>query len=55
MEYLYHGSTVSGITKLEPRSNLNGSNVLYFTDHIPYALIYIWDSPKIGYQSIDKG
>lgn len=50
MEYFYHGSTVPGISTLEPRSNRNGSPVLYLTDHIPYALTYIWDGEKIGYQ-----
>lgn len=41
----YHGSSVADIQLLEPRSLLHGTadKVVYLTDHIPYALLYIWD------------
>lgn len=49
---LYHGSSVAGITQLEPRSKLHGSQnekVVYLSGSIPYALVYIWDSQKTKY------
>ena len=51
MEYLYHGSSVAGITGLEPRGRLHGTDkhVVYLTDNIPCALFYIWDGKRIGY------
>lgn len=50
-EYLYHGSSYSGIKELEPRSKLHNTNkkVVYLTDNIPYALYYIWDEEYNGY------
>lgn len=52
MEYLYHGSAVGGITKLRANSVLHGTQrrVLYLTDSIPYALFYIWDPRRTGFQ-----
>ncbi len=51
MDYLYHGSSVAGITTLEPHSPLHNSDkrVVYLTGNIPYALIYIWDEKRTGY------
>lgn len=51
MAYLYHGSIVSGITTLEARSQLHGTDkaVVYLTDSIPYALFYIWDNQQTGF------
>lgn len=48
MAYVYHGSKVPNITVLEARSTLHQSDqkVVYLTDNIPYALVYIWDSKK---------
>lgn len=50
MDYVYHGSSVAGITALEARSKLHGSNdnIVYLTGNIPYALMYIWDGQKLG-------
>ena len=50
MSFLYHGSIISGITELEARSPLHNANkqVVYLTDSIPYALLYIWDSERNG-------
>ena len=44
-EYLYHGTIYSGLTELEARSKLHNTDqrVVYLTDNIPYALLYIWD------------
>lgn len=41
----YHGSSTADIRTLEPRSTLHGTadKVVYLTDHLPYALLYIWD------------
>ena len=41
----YHGSSVQDIQELEPRSVLHGTTdrVVYLTDHVPYALLYVWD------------
>ncbi len=52
MEYLYHGSAVGGIGKLRAGSPLHGAKrrVLYLTDSIPYALFYIWDPKRTGFQ-----
>lgn len=49
-EWLYHGSITPGITTLEVRSRLHGTDkrVVYLTDSIPYALFYIWDSAHNG-------
>ena len=51
-EYFYHGSDVDGIRELEARSRLHNSEdrVVYLTDKIPYALIYIWDKKHNGYR-----
>lgn len=48
---LYHGSITSGIAALEARSRLHGTDkmVVYLTDSIPYALLYIWNSSHTGY------
>ena len=48
---LYHGSITPGITALEARSQLHGTDkmVVYLTDSIPYALFYVWDSTRHGY------
>lgn len=45
-EYLYHGSYISGITELKNGSLLHDTDkkVVYLTDNIPYALLYIWDA-----------
>lgn len=50
MAYLFHGSDVADITCLNARSRLHGAetNVLYLTDHVPYALFYIWDAAHNG-------
>ena len=50
MEYLYHGSAVSGIQSLEARSTLHGTDrrIVYLTDNAPYALFYIWDEGLTG-------
>lgn len=50
MDYLYHGSSTPGITALEARSRLHGTDkmVVYLTISIPYALFYIWDSTHNG-------
>lgn len=44
--YLYHGSHIEGIKSLNAYSVLHGTDkrVLYLTDNIPYALLYVWDS-----------
>ena len=51
MEYLYHGSTVAGITTLETRSLLHDSDkkVVYLTGNLPFALVYIWDGQHNNY------
>lgn len=53
MAYLFHGSNVADITHLEARSKLHGADeyVIYLTDHVPYALFYIWDAAHTGTQS----
>ena len=50
MDYLYHGSSTPGITALEARSRLHGTDkmVVYLTDCVPYALFYVWDSQHTG-------
>lgn len=50
MKYLYHGSAVPGIEALEARSILHGTDrrIVYLTDSIPYALLYIWDEGRTG-------
>lgn len=48
---LFHGSHTANLQTLEPRSKLHGSDdekVVYLTENIPYALVYIWDSEKTG-------
>ena len=49
-EYLYHGTIYSGLTELEARSSLHNTDqqVVYLTDNIPYALLYIWDENHNG-------
>lgn len=49
-EYLYHGTIYSGLTELEARSKLHNTDqqVVYLTDNIPYALLYIWDENHNG-------
>ncbi len=51
MDYLYHGSIISGIKYIKPNSRLHGSDkeVVYLTDNIPYALFYIWDKEHNHY------
>ena len=46
----YHGSAAADIQALEPRSLLHGTadRVIYLTDHVPYALLYIWDEQHNG-------
>ena len=50
-QYLYHGSSLANIQTLETRSKLHNSTqkVVYLTDRIPYALVYIWNE-KIYHQ-----
>lgn len=50
MEYLYHGSHVAGIKELKAQSKLHGTDktIVYLTDNIPYALLYIWDAKHNG-------
>ena len=50
MKCFYHGSSVSGINKLEARSILHNTEekVVYLTDSIPYAIYYIWDAEHNG-------
>lgn len=50
MENFYHGSSIPGITLLDARSSLHNSNkrVVYLTDSVPYALLYIWNTEKTG-------
>lgn len=50
MKCFYHGSSVSGINKLEARSILHNTEekVVYLTDSIPYAIYYIWDTEHNG-------
>ncbi len=45
-KYLYHGSIVKNIKHIKNNSKLHNSKnmVVYLTDNICYALIYIWDS-----------
>lgn len=45
---LYHGSVTAGLTELEPRSLLHGTDtpVVYLTASPAYALFYIWDEAK---------
>ena len=50
MDYLYHGSATAGITALEARSILHGTDkrIVYLTDNVPHALFYIWDEGLTG-------
>lgn len=50
-KYFYHGSISSNITKLKASSLLHNTNkkVIYLTDNIPYALLYIWDGKHNNY------
>ena len=52
-DILYHGSITPGITALEARSRLHGTDemVVYLTSSGPYALFYIWDSDHTGYHA----
>ncbi|MBR5779022.1 MAG: hypothetical protein IKY21_00180 [Clostridia bacterium] len=46
---LYHGSIFANITELLANSTLHenaNQKVVYLTDNIPYALLYIWDSNR---------
>ncbi len=46
IEYLYHGSFIPGIEKINARSLLHetcNTKVVYLTDSYPYSLFYIWD------------
>lgn len=49
--YVYHGTEIANITKLETRSILHNTKkqVLYLTDNISYALVYIWSKDRTGY------
>lgn len=49
MKIFYHGSKTEGITCLEAQSRLHDSDktVVYLTDSVPYALLYIWDGEKL--------
>lgn len=46
MAIYYHGSHTSGIRELEARSLLHNTDekIVYLTDNIPYALLYVWDA-----------
>lgn len=50
MSIFYHGSKIEGIVRLEAQSRLHDSDktVVYLTDSVPYALLYIWDGVKLG-------
>lgn len=53
-EYLFHASSISGITTLKAWSKLRaqhgpGQNVVYLTENLPYSLIYIWDEQRNQY------
>ncbi len=45
MKCYYHGSCIPNILYLEARSRLHNTTekVVYLTDNIPYALLYLWD------------
>ena len=45
---MYHGSIVPKIESLYSKSKLHNSNkqVVYLTENVPYALLYIWDSER---------
>ncbi len=46
-KYLYHGSSISGISQIHANSRLHGTDdvkVVYLTDNRAYALFYIWDA-----------
>lgn len=44
MRYLYHGSAADvGCLKACSALHGDGQKVVYLTDNIPYALLYIWD------------
>ena len=53
LKYFYHGSYISEILWLKASSKLHNSdiNVVYLTDCIPYALLYIWDATHNGSKS----
>lgn len=48
---LYHGSVTADIMELKANSPLHGNDkkVVYLTDNIPYALLYIWDGEHNNY------
>lgn len=51
-DYIFHGSHEPDLEILKPLSVLHGEEnkkVLYLTDNIPYAIVYIWSSEKTGY------
>ncbi|MDE7278989.1 MAG: hypothetical protein K2N26_04600 [Oscillospiraceae bacterium] len=50
-KYFYHGSIQADITKLKASSLLHETNkkVVYLTDNIPYALLYIWSGKHNNY------
>lgn len=50
--YLFHGSHEPELNILKPLSKLHGEDnkkVVYLTDNIPYAIVYIWSQEKTGY------
>lgn len=51
MKYFYHGSKIPEITQLEARSKLHNTEekVVYLTNCLPYALLYIWDAERNHY------
>ena len=52
MKTLFHGSKTPGISALEPRSLLHGTDrrVVYLTGNMPFALLYIWDGVRTRYE-----
>ena len=50
LKYFYHGSCTPGITQLKAFSKLHHTedNVVYLTDNIPYALLYLWNEEHNG-------
>lgn len=50
MKEYFHGTKTPNISVLFAQSQLHGSEkkVVYLTDQIPYALLYIWDAKKMG-------
>ena len=50
--YFYHGSSRKGIKSIWANSRLHGTNqdVVYLTDNLCYALMYIWDENRLTTQ-----